>query len=79
VPGKLSSFIQCAGCVVRGPGQTGLAVLLAEPAAFTVLLTDKQPECTITKEGKLTNGRGRKSSGLKKAGKNEKDYAQCRG
>jgi len=74
VPGKLSSFIQCAGCVARGPGRIGLAVLLAEPTAFTVLLTDKQPEHTTTKEGKSTNGRGRKSSGLKKAGKSKTDY-----
>ena len=79
LPGKLSSFIQHAGRVARGPNRTELAILLAEPAAFSVLLTENQPEVITTKEGKSTNGRGRKSSGLKKAGKNERDYARSRG
>lgn len=79
LPTKLSSFIQRAGRVARGPDRTGLAVLLAEPTAFSVLLSDNLPELITAKEGKPTNGRGRKSSGFKKAGKTEKAYARSRG
>jgi len=79
LPVKLSNFIQCAGHVARGPGRTGLAVLLAEPMAFSVLLHENQPEVIIAKEHNWRKGRGRKSSSLKKASKQEKDYAQNRG
>ncbi|KLO09018.1 P-loop containing nucleoside triphosphate hydrolase protein [Schizopora paradoxa] len=34
--GKLSSFIQRAGRAARGPDRTGIAVLLAEPSAYTL-------------------------------------------
>lgn len=54
-------------------------MLLAEPAAFSVLLTGNQPEVIPTKGVKSRNGRGRKSGGLKKASKDEKNYARNRG
>jgi superfamily II DNA/RNA helicase len=34
LPAKLSSFVQRAGRAARGPGRTGVAVLLAEPSSL---------------------------------------------
>ena len=79
LPGKLSNFIQRAGRVARGPGRTGIAVLLTEPAAFSVLLTENQPEVIAVKESKSKSGRGRKMCSLKKATKQQKNYARNRG
>jgi superfamily II DNA/RNA helicase len=76
LPAKLSTFIQRAGRVARGPGQKGIAVLLAKPSAYSVLLN--LPEVNDSKESKLKRGQGRKSGSSKKTTK-EKDYAQQRG
>lgn len=47
--------------------------------AFSVLLHENQPEVNITEGRNSRKGRGRKSASLKKAGKQEKDYARNRG
>ncbi|KAH9008258.1 P-loop containing nucleoside triphosphate hydrolase protein [Lactarius hengduanensis] len=39
LPGKLSSFVQRAGRAARGPNTVGLAVLLAEPTAYSIRST----------------------------------------
>ncbi|KAH9008824.1 P-loop containing nucleoside triphosphate hydrolase protein [Lactarius hengduanensis] len=39
LPGKLSSFVQRAGRAARGPNTVGLAVLLAEPNAYSIRST----------------------------------------
>ncbi len=36
LPEKLSSFVQRAGRVARGAGRKGVAVMLAEPSAFSI-------------------------------------------
>jgi hypothetical protein len=75
LPAKLSTFIQQAGCVARGLDWKGIAVLLAEPSAYSVLLN--LPEVNKSKESKLKGGQDRKGSSSKKITK-EKDYArQC--
>jgi superfamily II DNA/RNA helicase len=76
LPAKLSTFIQRAGRVARGPDRKGIAVLLAEPSAYSVLLN--LPEVNESKESKLKRGQDRKSSSSTKITK-EKDYAQQRG
>jgi superfamily II DNA/RNA helicase len=76
LPEKLSTFIQRAGRVARGPDQKGIAVLLTEPSAYSVSLNS--PEDNNSKESKSKRGQGRKSSSSKKATK-EKDYARQHG
>ena len=44
LPRKLSSFIQHAGCAAQGPNTTGLAVLLVEPAAYSIQLSQPKPQ-----------------------------------
>ncbi|KAH9162461.1 hypothetical protein EDB89DRAFT_1802700, partial [Lactarius sanguifluus] len=39
LPGKLSSFVQHAGHAAQGPNTVGLAVLLVEPTAYSIRMT----------------------------------------
>ncbi|TFY77268.1 hypothetical protein EWM64_g6747 [Hericium alpestre] len=50
LPAKLSSFIQRAGRAARDPSWQGLAVLLVEPAAYSVLITTRNKETTAAKD-----------------------------
>ncbi|KLO05062.1 P-loop containing nucleoside triphosphate hydrolase protein, partial [Schizopora paradoxa] len=56
--GKLSSFIQRAGRAARGPDRTGIAVLLAEPSAYTL---DTAKKSKTKKTAKSKTARTKKS------------------
>ncbi|KAA1476505.1 P-loop containing nucleoside triphosphate hydrolase protein, partial [Dentipellis sp. KUC8613] len=77
LPGKLSSFIQRAGRAARGPNTVGLAVLLVEPSAYSVELTEKtQPG----NQAKIKGGRKNPKIPADKGKKKEKaNYAKTRG
>ncbi|TFY74604.1 hypothetical protein EWM64_g9407 [Hericium alpestre] len=79
LPAKLSSFIQHAGHAARDPSRRGLAVLLVEPAAYSILTTAKNEEGTGMKAKRLRPNQGKaKGQGFwKKA--TTKGYAASRG
>ncbi|KAH7904037.1 hypothetical protein BJ138DRAFT_1019698, partial [Hygrophoropsis aurantiaca] len=49
LPAKMSSFVQRAGRAARGPGRTGVAILLVEPSAYTVRL-EQEVNVELTKQ-----------------------------
>ncbi|THH21622.1 hypothetical protein EUX98_g8320 [Antrodiella citrinella] len=94
LPKTLSSWIQRAGCVARGRGRSGIAVLLVERAAYSPDKAKPPGESAgATSTGKATvsankscYGRGRKSqktqgggSGSANAAKEIKEYAKAHG
>ncbi|KAI0061981.1 P-loop containing nucleoside triphosphate hydrolase protein [Artomyces pyxidatus] len=76
LPEKLSSFVQRAGRVARGPGRTGVAILLVEPAAYSVLVPESLPEQESSGSKKAgRKGKKRSVRGVKKKKtKEEKEY-----
>lgn len=78
--------MQRAGRAARAPGRKGLAVLLVEPAAYSVLLTPNQTYPEAADEEKSAGGRkSRREARSKKRGEKKgkkklpKNYARERG
>lgn len=70
LPSSVSSFVQRAGRAARGPGRTGLAVLLAEKSIYNADLLDLE---------KVTNNEtgGGKGKGKKKSVRQSSDYPKA--
>ena len=70
LPSSVSSFVQRAGRVARGPGRTGLAVLLAEKSIYNADLSDLE---------KVTNNEtgGAKGRGKKKTVRQSSEYPKA--
>ncbi|KAH9166102.1 P-loop containing nucleoside triphosphate hydrolase protein [Lactarius sanguifluus] len=79
LPGKLSSFVQCAGRAARGPNTVGLAVLLVEPTAYSIRTT--QPEDHGKKKQEVASNADQVNAAtdLPSQPSEEKDYARSHG
>ncbi|KAF8218135.1 P-loop containing nucleoside triphosphate hydrolase protein, partial [Mycena galopus ATCC 62051] len=86
VPQNLSSWVQRAGRAARGPGTSGMAVMLVEKSAFEISPLGVD---TVTSTSQPARGRGRgRGNGLRGRGGNSgrgggkalgKDYAESHG
>ena len=79
LPDKLSSFVQRAGRVARGPNTTGLAVLLVEPRAYSVATTDPPPVITRDRNTQTRQSKTRKKTQAGSTKKTMQEYARAHG
>ncbi|KLO06209.1 P-loop containing nucleoside triphosphate hydrolase protein, partial [Schizopora paradoxa] len=84
LPEKFSSFIQRAGRAARGEGRTGLAILLAEPSAFSVDTSQDLEDSNEvgSKTAKATHKKNHPSSAKSKKPKKlrlPKEFAELHG
>jgi superfamily II DNA/RNA helicase len=83
LPGSISTFIQRAGRCAHGQGRVGMAVLLAEPSAYSTVLNEHGTKPATAKsakgvkKGTKVNGKARPTPTQETKAK--KDYAICRG
>lgn len=77
LPSSVSSFVQRSGRTARGPGRSGLAVLLVEPSVYQADLVK------ANMAQKAANAQGKKSRGIRETPdypkSSEKGYAEERG
>ncbi|KAF8169336.1 P-loop containing nucleoside triphosphate hydrolase protein [Mycena galopus ATCC 62051] len=59
LPGSVSIFVQRAGRVARGPGRSGLAVLLVEQSAYGIDVAEEIVEKTAPARVKRNKGKGK--------------------
>ncbi|PIL28977.1 transporter [Ganoderma sinense ZZ0214-1] len=78
LPGSFSQFIQRAGRAARGPGQTGVAILLVEKSAYNIDIVSAPAPSIDSKKTKKPDGSGPPRAGRADA-KQVREYAIAHG
>lgn len=83
LPGSVSIFVQRAGRVARGPGRSGLAVMLVKQSAYGIDVSEEiaAKTCTVrSKRGKERTAQSVESDAAKKRqAQKRKAHAKARG